>query len=73
MHGRYRGQSKTKFFQVIGKFQDKAIGIISFLSKGASVKEAYNTLKILKIREFISLQNALLVKDIFEEKDSLSF
>ena len=62
------GQSKTKLFQEIEKLQDKAIRIISFLPKGASVKEAYSTLKILKIRDFISLQNALLVKDVFEEK-----
>ena len=55
-------------FQEIEKLQDKAICIISFLPKGASVKEAYSTLKILKIRDFISLQNALLVKDVFEEK-----
>ena len=32
------------------------------------MKEVYSTLKILKIRDFISLQNALLVKDVFEEK-----
>ena len=62
------GQSKTKLFQDIEKLQDKAIRIISFLPKGASVKEAYSTLKILKIRDFISLQNTLLVKDVFEEK-----
>ena len=62
------GQSKTKLFQEIEKLQDKAIRIISFLPKWASVKEAYSTLKILKIRDFISLQNALLVKDVFEEK-----
>ena len=62
------GQSKNKLFQDIEKLQDKAICIISFLPKGASVKEPYSTLKILKIRDFISLQNALLVKDIFEEK-----
>ena len=47
--------------------QNKAIRIISFLSKGASVKEAYSKLKILKIRDFMSLQNGLLVKDVFEE------
>ena len=42
------GQSKTKLFQEIEKLQDKAIHIISFLPKGASVKETYSTLKILK-------------------------
>ena len=55
-------------FQEIEKLQDKAICLISFLPKGASVKEAYSTFKILKIKDFISLQNALLMKDIFEEK-----
>ena len=47
------GQSKTKLFQEIKKLQDKAIRIISFLPKGASVKEASSTLKILKIQDFI--------------------
>ena len=32
------------------------------------MKEAYSTVKILKIRDFLSLQNALLVKDVFEGK-----
>ena len=50
------------------KLQDKAIRIISFLPKGSSVKEAYSTLKVLKIQDFISLQNALQVKDVFEGK-----
>ena len=47
--------------------------IIRFLPKGASVKEAYGTVKILKIRDFISSQNALLVKDVFEEKTPSPF
>ena len=50
------------------KIKDKALRTISFLPKGTNVKEAYSTLKILKIRDFISLQNALLVKDVFEEE-----
>ena len=62
------GQSKTKLFQQIEKLQDKAIRIISFLPKGVSVKEACSTLRNLKTQDFISLQNALLVKDVFEEK-----
>ena len=67
------GQSKSKLFQGIEKLQDKAVCIISFSPKGASVKQAYSTLKILKIRDFISLQNALLVKDVFEEKIASPF
>ena len=39
-----------------------------FLTKVQCVKQAYSTpLKILKIQDFTSLQNALLV-DVFEEK-----
>ena len=39
--------------------QFEYIIISCLLSKGESVKEAYSTLKILKIQDFISLQNAL--------------
>ena len=46
--------------QIISREKNKAIHIISFLTKDASVKEAHSTLKILKIGDFISLQNALL-------------
>ena len=53
--------------------QGKAVPIINFLPKGASVKKAYSTLKILTMRDFISLQNALLVKDVFEEKNPSPF
>ena len=67
------GQTKTKLFQEIEKLQGKAVRIINFLPKGVSVKEAYSTLKILKMRDFISLQNALLVKDVFEEKIPIFF
>ena len=67
MHVRFGDNPKPNCFKT-EKLQDKAIRIISFLPKGASVKEAYSTLKILKIRDFMSLQNGLLVKDVFEEK-----
>ena len=46
MHVRYGNNPKTKLFQETGKLHHKAIRKISFLPKGASVKEAYNTLKI---------------------------
>ena len=54
--------------ETIQKLRDSAICIISFLQKGKIVKEAYSTLKIFKIQDFISLQNTVLVKDVFEEK-----
>ena len=58
----------TKLFQETGKLQDKVIRIINFLPKWANVKEAYSTRKILKIRDFIPLQNLLLVSDVLEEE-----
>ena len=51
-----------------GSYKKRKICVINFLPKGANVKEAYRTLKILKIRDLISLQNTLLVKDVFEKK-----
>ena len=47
------GQSKNKLFQEIEKLQDKVTRIISFLPKGASVKDANSTFKILKVRDFL--------------------
>ena len=52
----YACQIWRQLFQEIEKLQDKAIHVISFLPKGAIVKETYSTLKILKIRDFISLE-----------------
>ena len=59
MHVRFGDNPKPNYFKR-EKLQDKAIHIISFLPKDASVKEAYSTRKILKKGDFISLQNALL-------------
>ena len=62
------GTIQNQTVSIDRKIKNKALRTISFLPKGTNVKEAYSTLKILKIRDFISLQNALLVKDVFEEE-----
>ena len=63
------GQTKTKLFQEVVKLQNKAIRIINFLPFNSSnINKTYNDLKILKLPDFISLQNSLFVKDCFEKE-----
>ena len=62
------GQSKTELFSKIQKLQDKALCIIKFLPNTAPVSEIYKTSKILKLLDYISLQNASLVKNYFEKQ-----
>ena len=62
------GQSKTELFKKIQKLQDKAVRIINFLPNTAPVSEIYKTTKILKLSDYISLQNALLVKNCFQKQ-----
>ena len=63
------GQIKTKLFQEVVKLQNKAIRIINFLPFNSSnINKTYNDLKILKLPDFISLQNSLFVKDCVEKE-----
>ena len=55
-------------FRKIEKSQDKALRIINFLPKGTPINNTYENSKILKLQDYISLQNALLVKDCFDEQ-----
>ena len=56
-------------FQEVLKLQNKSIRIISFLPFNSSnINKTYNDLKILKLSDFISLQNSLFVKDYFEKE-----
>ena len=48
--------------------QDKALCIINFQPNTAPASEIYETSKILKLSDYISLQNALLVKNCFEKQ-----
>ena len=63
------GQIKTKLFQEVVKLQNKAIRIINFFPFNSSyINKTYNDLKILKLPDFMSLQNSLFVKDCFEKE-----
>ena len=63
------GQTKTKLFQEVVKLQNKAIRIINFLPFNSSnINKTYNDLKILKLPDFILLQNSLFMKDCFEKE-----
>ena len=59
------GQTKSNLFKKVQKLQEKALQIIYFLPKTAPVKKIYKISKILKISDYVSLQNTLLVKDCF--------
>ena len=49
--------------------QNKAIRIIKFIPFDSSnISKTYNDLKILKLPDFILLQNSLCVKDCFEKE-----
>ena len=63
-----RGKTKTNLFTKIEKLHDKALQIIGFLPKGNPMNDIYENSKILDLQDYISLQNALLVKDCFDEQ-----
>ena len=62
------GQFKTELFDKIQTFQGKVLRIINFLPNTAPVSQIYKTSKILKLFDYISLWDALLVKDCFEKQ-----
>ena len=65
------GQIKTKLFQGVVKLKNKSIRIISFLPFNSSnINETYNDLKILKLPDFILLENSFFVKDCLEKEIS---
>ena len=67
------GTTKTDFFLKIEKLQDKALRIINFLPNRTLNNDTYQNSKILKLQDYLFLQNALLVRNCFDEQlpDSL--
>lgn len=55
------------------KLQEKAISTIKFLPDGAPITNQMKKLKILKLKDFITLQNILFVKDLLANKELTSF
>ena len=53
--------------------QEKAIRIIKFLPNNAPVSKEIHKLRILKLKDFITLQNLLFAYDCIEEERMKSF
>ena len=61
------GQDQSEEFKKIEKIQEKAIRIINFLPLNAPQLKNRCMKWILKLKDFIMLQNMLLVKDCLSE------
>ena len=61
------------WIQKIEKLQEKTIQIIKFLPNNAQVLKEMHRLKIIKLKDFITLQNILVINDYLEEKWLKSF
>ena len=62
------GQVTNSFNQKIFKLQNRALRIISFSDFHANATPIYKDMKILKLEDFISLQNCLFVHDFLNKK-----
>ena len=67
------GQYQGTEFKKIETLQEKAIRIIKFLPNNAPVSKEMHKLRILKLKDFITLQNILFVYDCLEEERMKSF
>ena len=68
-----RGQDQNEEFKKIEKHQEKAIRIVNFLPLNAPVEKQIYEMNILKLKDFIMLQNILFVKDCLSENAPGSF
>ena len=62
------GQKINIFTQKVFKLQNRAMRIISFSDFYADASPIYKELEILKLEDFISLQNSLFVHDFLNKK-----
>ena len=69
MWGQYQGPE----FKKIETLQDKAIRIVKFLPNNVPVSKEMHKLRILKLKDFITLQNILFVYDCLEGERMKSF
>ena len=60
-------------FKKAEKVPEKAIRIIKFLPNNAPVLKEMHKLKILKLKDFITLQNILFINDCLEEERMKNF
>ena len=64
---------ESQLLKTIGTLQDKAICIINFLPNETTVQNIYKKDKILKIKDYIKLQNILFVRDCLENEFPKAF
>ena len=62
------GQLKSDHFRKLIELQDKALRIINFLPDTAPLRDINKDSDILKLPDYIALQEALLIKDFFNEE-----
>ena len=67
------GAIPEHWIQKIEILQEKAIIIIKFLPNNAPVSKEMHKLRILKLIDFITLQNVLFVYDCLEQERMKSF
>ena len=69
MWGQYQGPE----FKKIETLQDKAIRIVTFLPNNVPVSKEMHKLRILKLKDFITIQKILFVYDCLERERMKSF
>ena len=57
----------------LNKLQDKALHVIHFFSPQSPLDHIYHNENILELRDFISLQNTLLIQDYFDSELPCTF
>ena len=67
------GQSKSDHFRKSVELQEKALKIINFFPDTTPLRDIYKISKILKLPDYITLQNALLIKDFFNKENLLRY
>ena len=67
------GQNKDIYTDKVFKLQNRAMRIISFSDFHASSSPIYKVMKILKLEDFITLQNCLFVHDFLNKKLPVCF
>ena len=67
------GQSNSDHFRKSVELQEKALKIINFFPDTTRLRDIYKISKILKLPDYITLQNALLIKDFFNKENLLRY
>ena len=67
------GQSNSGHFRKSVELQEKALKINNFFPDTTPLRDIYKISKILKLPDYRTLQNALLIKDFFNKENLLRY